>query len=87
MSSTKEYRFKYNPREKVFYDEWVASHESRRGKSHTTLEYLLAVDPNKPMGECTDRDDDVAALVIQWLGSPVGVSFLRDCGFVPKEEL
>ena len=40
------------------------------------LDYLLAEDSNYPKGEVTERDRKVAATVIQWLGSPVGQSFL-----------
>ena len=83
---TKEYRFKDNPLEKAFYEKWKEDHVSRNMKSHTTLEYLLAENPNEPMGECTDRDEYVASIVIQWLGSSVGQSFLRDCGFRKIEE-
>jgi hypothetical protein len=69
------HRFAGNPKEKVFADYWRKINDTN-GKG--TLEYLLAEDNNCPWGEMTDRDAEVAATVIQWLGSPVGQHFLRD---------
>jgi hypothetical protein len=43
-----------------------------------TLDYLLAKNCNDPNGEVTDRDREVAATVIQWLGSPVGQDFVAE---------
>jgi len=70
------YRFKDNPEEKRFAEAWAKQHP-------TTLSYLL--DPasgtrGRPP-EPTDREHEVAATVIQWLGSPVGQGFLRDLGY------
>ena len=69
-----QYRFKQNPLEEKFAVAWD---RMQHGRYHT-LDYLLAKEPNKPSGEVSDRDRMVAATVIQWLGSPVGQSFLRD---------
>lgn len=67
-----QYRFKDNPMEKRFADTWEESNKSGR-----TLEYLLSID-NRPNSDITERDREVAATVIQWLGSPVGMGFLAD---------
>jgi ribosome biogenesis SPOUT family RNA methylase Rps3 len=75
------HRFKDNPEEKLFAEEWdkvnVLGHN---------LAYLL--DPMNGVGgrspEPTDRENEVAATVIQWLGSPIGQHFLRDLGYVKK---
>ena len=81
MDSPRNYRFKSNPQEKIMYDIWKQDHVSMTHKSHSTLEYLLAEEPNVPKGECSDRDEQVSSIVIQWLGSPVGLLFLKKCGF------
>lgn len=70
------YRFKQNPREKLFADHWKKANDPDRRQG--VLDFLLAEDSNHPRGEVTDRDAEVAATVIQWLGSPVGQWFLRD---------
>jgi hypothetical protein len=77
----REIRRDQNIFERTFYDNWMKDHANRHNKSYTTLEYLLAETPNYPKYECTDKDEKVASVVIQWLGSPVGISFLNDCGF------
>lgn len=74
------HRFKDNPVEKAFAEEWAKQNEE--GK---TLAYLL--DPNNGQGFLSEPSSDehfVAATIIQWLGSPVGQSFLEKVGFVPK---
>jgi len=77
----RQYRFKDNPAERIFAEEWEKANTSYAtgeldGKGY--LDYLLAEEPNYPMGEVTPRDRCVAATVIQWLGSTVGQYFLRD---------
>jgi hypothetical protein len=76
-----QYRFKDNPMEEVYAKAWNLQNTARAGTSEGrgTLDYLLAKDCNYPMGEVTNRDREVAATVIQWLGSPVGQSFVKEC--------
>jgi len=74
------YRFKENPEEKRFAEAWAD--QNRLG---STLAYLL--DPKSGIfrpPEPSDREHEVAATVIQWLGSPVGQCFLRDLGYEKK---
>jgi hypothetical protein len=68
-----QYRFKENPLEKFYAEQWEKENVEGR-----VLDYLLAKDPNHPRDEVTDRDREVAATVIQWLGSPCGQSFVED---------
>lgn len=65
-----------NPLEKIFAEEWQELNGSE-GRRYGVLEYLLAEDPNHPRGEMSQRDATVAATVIQWLGSSVGLCFLE----------
>lgn len=65
------YRLKSNPMEKRFAKSW--NEQQIYGR---TLEYILSVDNiPRPINE---HDQEVAATVIQWLGSPVGLSFLEE---------
>ncbi len=66
------YRFKQNPMEKKFADAW----EEQNQNDYGTLNYLLSVDSNHP-ASVTDREREVAATVIQWLGSPCGLSLVK----------
>jgi hypothetical protein len=64
------YRLASNPLERVFADAW-------KKQAPSTLGYLICgQDINRH--DYTERDAEVAATVIQWLGSPVGKSFLDE---------
>ena len=73
-----QHRFSGNPLEKAFAEEWEELNTTYDGEQNgrCILDYLLSEDANHPCGEVTDRDREVAATVIQWLGSPVGLSFV-----------
>lgn len=70
-----QHRFKDNPEEARFARAW---HRQQAGK---TLAYLLG-NGKDPSEMVSARDNDVAATVIQWLGSPVGQAFLEDLGYI-----
>lgn len=72
-----QHRFKQNPLEEIFAIGWERLNTSDHGHN-TTLDYLLAENPNSPCGEVSERDREVAATVVQWLGSHVGQFFLKD---------
>lgn len=84
-----KWRYKDNPLEQRFADEWAKLNDGERGGVPTLL-YLLAEDNNRPLlEEMSERDAQVAATVIQWLGSPVGSSWLVEtlekAGYVMKK--
>jgi hypothetical protein len=75
-----QHRFKQNPKEKKYALAWERENTSRIDENldgRGVLDYLLAKNPNSPAGEVTERDREVAATVIQWLGSPCGQYFLE----------
>jgi len=74
----RQYRFKQNPLEKRFAESWDEINTDSCGKlnGNGILDYIMAKNINNPLGDISDRDRAVAATVIQWLGSPVGQSFL-----------
>jgi hypothetical protein len=81
------HRFKSNPLEERFAKVWKRINTLHySGVRLATLDYLLADDINYPNGEVTPRDAEVAATVIQWLGSPVGQEFLREVITSPEGE-
>lgn len=47
------------------------------------LEWLLG--KSEQAQDVTERDAQIAATIIQWLGSPVGQWFLRDLGYEKVE--
>lgn len=64
------HRLLREPLEQKFHDEWKNIHQRSN-----TLNYILG-DNNEP-AVLSERDEMVAATVIQWLGSPVGQGFLE----------
>lgn len=72
------YRCKTNPEEKRFAQEWekVNNHE---GVRHYLLEYMLGDGQTSAIAD--QQAATLAATVIQWLGSTVGQSFLREVGY------
>ena len=73
-------RFADNPLEKAYADQWEKDNKEGR-----LLECILAKEPNYIRDEVTDRDREVAATVIQWLGSPCGQSFVEEV--INREQL
>lgn len=79
-----QYRFKDNPEERRFAKAWDEQNYSR---THDTLTYLLHTGNHGGgiyMKPPTDREREVAATIIQWLGTPVGQCFLSDLGYERK---
>lgn len=73
------HRFKDNPEEKRFAEAWASTND----QGHV-LEYLMGDGARR--ADIEPRDREVAATVIQWLGSPVGQCFLRDLGYTRPEK-
>lgn len=71
------YRFTDNPEEKRFAEAWAAENGPARRTS--LLSHLLGDGVRQATPSM--RDERVAATVIQWLGSPVGQSWLRELGY------
>ena len=81
-------RFKENPLEKKFVEAWREKCNLAQGPTDSgpnkQLEAMLS--PNQPeMAQISDRDEQVAETVIQWLGSPVGQEFLREVLNLPYD--
>ena len=65
------HRLTDNPLELAFAREW---HE--QNASYDILAWILSKENQK--GNPSERDVQIAATVIQWLGSPVGQRFLQN---------
>jgi hypothetical protein len=78
----KTYRHKRNPKEKEFHDEFL--------KEFTNTDLIVFGNNgfgSTPNGALTSRERRIVVSTVQWLGSPIGQSFLDRCGFVKKEDL
>lgn len=73
-----QHRLKNNPEEKKFATAWEKQNVSGKVLAH--ILDACSVHQGMPP-EPSDRDYEVAATVVQWLGSPVGQSWLNDLGY------
>lgn len=81
----RQYRFRNNPLEEKFANEWE---KINSGGFREVLDFMLSKDVNCPNSmDISDRDREVAATIIQWLGSPVGKGFLKKVGFVEYPDI
>lgn len=75
-------RFLQNPIEEIFSNLWKDENERwlkiRRG---SILQYAISKDGGKTLPNVNERDEMIAATIIQWLGSPVGQSVLSNMFF------
>ncbi len=87
MKSNKEYRFKDNPKEKEFFDKFIESHSKNNDMDFIVFGQEIGRIGFYPQDYLTEREESIVLSTIQWLGSPVGQGFLRDCGFIEKSEV
>ena len=84
MEGFKTYRHEINPREKELHDKFIKEHIN---KDTDFIVFRPANDTQTyAVDELSDREKQIMISTIQWLGSPVGTSFLRDCGFKKEEK-
>lgn len=90
MKTNKEYRFKDNPKEKEFHDNFIDMFTHDRSANVTLSAIIFGWEndrQNYPKEFLTDKEENICLNMIQWLGSPVGQGFLEKCGFINKENL
>lgn len=84
----KTYRHESNPKEKELHDKFLK--EYINGDSVRNVDILIFPTSNPSqtiaIDTLSDREKQIMLSTIQWLGSHVGQSFLRDCGFELKSE-
>jgi hypothetical protein len=73
-------RIRSNAEEQRFALAWDAINRAPNELGVRTLDYLLAAD-GVHCKEPTKDERELAATIIQWLGSPIGQSFLSDVGY------
>lgn len=84
METNKEYRFKDNPKEKELHDKFIEMFKRDNSANKTLSAIVFGWQDdrqNAPKRYLTEDEENICLNLIQWLGSPVGQSFLRECGF------
>jgi hypothetical protein len=78
----------FNVAEKVYAEHWIEENKrnSAINRGFTLLEWILTPTGQEcPSGRVSHRDAEVAASVIQWLGTNCGLAFLGECERKIKE--
>ena len=83
MEGFKKYRHDSNPKEKEFHDKFIETF-NELGMSRLVFPSL---DGDTPIEFLNEREIKIVISTIQWLGSPVGQSFLNKCGFIKEDAL
>ncbi len=80
------HRYSREPLERKLAELWQHVNCRNPSRDDDVLGYLLQ-DPDRgnTRAELSPRDREVAASVIQWLGSHCGQAFLKSAGFERKE--
>lgn len=79
----KTYRLDSNPEEVVFHKTFRTEHLEAKHSCKLDLLIFPSEDQSggTPSEYLTDREKEVMLSTIQWLGSPIGQSFLNKCGY------
>jgi hypothetical protein len=86
MVGKKIYRHKDNPKEAEFHNRFVKRFVNSPNY-HGISQIVNEVDGHGyPKTYLSDNEKQAVITAIQWLGSPVGQGFLRDCGFELKNK-
>lgn len=84
LKGFKTYRHDSNPKEKELHDKFIEQHIDNEAWT-CPVDLLVFPACNNtammPSDYLSDREKQIMISTIQWLGSPVGQSFMRECGF------
>lgn len=86
MKGYKTYRHKDNPKEKELHDKFVEWYVN----DHSNMDLLVFPPANDQQTRAedtlSDREKRIVITMVQWMGTPLGQSLLRECGFEPVEK-
>jgi cupin superfamily acireductone dioxygenase involved in methionine salvage len=81
MEGYKTHRHVQNPKEKELHDNFLKNHNRKGYEDMDLIVFGHGSQSMRPNDYLSDREKKIVLSTIQWLGSPVGKGFLRDCGF------
>jgi len=81
----KSYRHESNPKEKELHDKFI-KHCQGNDMDFIVFGHSKSPNENYPYDYLTDKEKLIVISTIPWLGSPIGQSFLDDCGFELKKK-
>ena len=83
MNGFNTHRHKSNPKEKELHDKFKAEIIEYKYSQDQIHRLVFGHSNNNiiPNDYLSDREQQIVLSAIQWLGSPVGQSFLKSCSF------
>ena len=81
MQGDKIYRHEDNDQERILHDTFVDQHVIDRNGNVDYDQLKQIAMTSKSLDQIHDRDVKIMINTIQWLGSHVGQSFLKKCGY------
>jgi len=81
------HRHNTNPKEKILHDNFKKEFLDNKYSTESIDRLVFGHGNNShvPNDYLTDREKKILISGIQWLGSPVGELFLKDCGFIEMD--
>lgn len=83
---SKKYRHESDPLEKELHDAFLKHLNDNQGSLSASRIAFPTLDGSTPVSFVDEREEQIMINTIQWLGSSVGQGFLRDLGYVKKEQ-
>ena len=84
MEGFKTYRHEQNPKEKEFHDKFIEWYVGPGSGCFDLLVFPPADnDQTRAVDELSDRERRIVITMVQWMGTPLGQSLMRECGFEP----
>jgi hypothetical protein len=83
MEGFKTYRHEQNPKEKEFHDKFIEWYIN--GDMETDLLVFPPDNSHQTRAEDTlsDREKRIVITMVQWIGTSLGQSLMKECGFEP----
>lgn len=79
----KTYRHKQNPKEKELHDKFIEWYMEGDGLTDLIVFPPANKDQTRAESTLSDREKRIVITMVQWMGTPLGQSLLRECGFEP----
>jgi hypothetical protein len=86
LTGFKVHRHGTNPKEKELHDKFIEWYVN----DHSNMDLLVFPPANnqqtKAIDTLSDREKQIVITMVQWMGTPLGQSLLRECGFEQVEK-
>jgi len=86
LTGFKVHRHGTNPKEKELHDKFIEWYAENDGNMDLLVFPPANNQQTKAIDTLSDREKRIVITMVQWMGTPLGQSLLRECGFEPVEK-